>query len=101
MIDLVNNVHKYFQSGLGMGFLHQFLDHRHPGKHYALASAGHMGEQAMLNGVVFGAVGRVMGDADFDADFIGQRLEVLFKEVVPSAVVPPPSHSTKMEVACR
>ena len=69
-----------------MGFLHQLLDHRHPGKHYALASAGHMGEQAMLNGVVFRAVGRVMGDADFDADFIGQPLEVLFKEVVPSAV---------------
>jgi len=61
-----------------MGFLHQFLDQRNTGENDALTSAGHMREQAMLNGVVFGAVGWVVRDADFNADFISQFLEILF-----------------------
>jgi len=79
-------VHEYFQPGLGLGFCHQLLDHLHPGENDPLTGARHMREQAMLNGVVFGAVGGIMGDADFDPDFIGQPLKVLFKKVVPGTV---------------
>jgi len=35
----------------------------------------------MFNRVVLGTVGGIVGDADFDADFISQVLEVGFENV--------------------
>jgi hypothetical protein len=62
-----------------MGFLHQFLDQFDTGKHDPLASAGHVGKQTMLNRVVLGAIGWVMGNANFKTDLVGQGLQVLFE----------------------
>ena len=45
-----------------------------------------MGKEAMLNRIVLGAVGRIMGDANFDADVIGQCLQVLFEDVVTGTI---------------
>lgn len=43
----------------------------------------------MLNGVVLGGVGRIMGDANLDAQVRGQGLQVLLEDVITSAVAAP------------
>ena len=73
-------MHKGFQARLGMRFLHQFLDQFDSGEHHALAGARDMWEQAMFNGVVLGAVGWVMGAADFNADLVGEGLQVSLEQ---------------------
>jgi len=45
-----------------------------------------MREEAVFNGVVLGTVGRIVSNADFDADFISQFLEVGFEEVMPGVI---------------
>ncbi len=92
-------MHKGLQSCLGMSFFHQFLDQLDAGEHHALASARNMWKQAMFDWVVLGAIGRVMGDADFNANLVGQGLQVLFEQVMSGIVLPPPSHLIKIEVA--
>jgi hypothetical protein len=86
LVKLVNNMHKGLQPCLGMGFFHQFLDQLDAGEHHALASARNMWKQAMFDRVVLGAIGRVMGDADFNADLVGQGLQVLFEQVMSGIV---------------
>ncbi|ESQ07985.1 MAG: hypothetical protein N838_35945 [Thiohalocapsa sp. PB-PSB1] len=58
-----------------------------------------MGKETLFDGIVLRTVGRIMSSANFDPKLIGEALQVLFKEVVTGTVTPPPSHSTRMEVA--
>ena len=86
MVNLVNNMHKGFQARLGMRFLHQLLDQFDSGEHDALAGARDMRKQAMFNGVELGAVGRIMGYADFHADLVGEGLQVSLEQEMPGIV---------------
>ena len=63
-------MHKGFQARFGMSFLDQ-LD---ASEDNALAGARDMWKQAMLNRIVLGAIGWVMGNADFKSDLVGQGL---------------------------
>ena len=90
LIDFVKDMNKSFQSGLGMRFFHQFFDQFDRGENDPLAGAGHMREKAMFNRVVFGTVRRIMGDTNFDADFVGQVLEVDFEDLMPGTVTAAP-----------
>ena len=47
-----------------------------------------MWEEAVFNRIVLLAVGRVMGDADCDPNFICQLLQVLLENVVARTVTP-------------
>ncbi len=87
-VDLVNNMDKSFQSGLGAGFFHQFFDEFAAGEDHALASAGNMREETVFAGVVFRAIGWIVSNANFDPDFIGQCLQVLLEDVVAGTVTP-------------
>ena len=69
-----------------MGFGHEFADDLPTLEDDALTGSGDMGKEAMLNRIVLGAVGRIVGDANFDADVIGQCLQVLFEDVVTGAI---------------
>ncbi len=40
----------------------------------------------MLNQIALGGVGRIMSNANFDAQFIDQRLSVLFEDVIARAI---------------
>ena len=77
---------KYFQPGRRVGFRHQFLDQRHTGENDALTSSGDVREEAVFDGVVFGTVGWIVGNANFNPNFIGQRLQVLLEQVVTGTV---------------
>jgi hypothetical protein len=80
------NMHKGFQSRLGMSFLHQFFDQLDVGEDHTLAGARDMRKQAMFNRVVLGTVRRVMGYADFNTDLVCQGLQVSFEQVMPGIV---------------
>ena len=49
----------------------------------------YMGKQSMLNGVVLGGVGRLMGDANLDALATGLSLQVLLEDLIASAITAP------------
>ncbi len=85
-IGFVNHMDKCFQASRGVSFLHQFLDQRHRGENDALTSAGDVREEAVFDGIVFGTVGGIVGNANFDPNFIGQRLQVLLEQVVTGTV---------------
>ena len=70
LIRLVEHMDKHLQSSLGVGFLHQMLDHVDAGKQYSLASPRQMRKQAMFDRIIFGTVRWVMGDANFHPDLI-------------------------------
>ena len=72
MVQLVHDL----QPLAGLGFGHQFFDGLQGVKHHALTGAGDMREQTVLDWVVLGGVGRVMGDADFHAHTFHQLLQV-------------------------
>ena len=82
LIELVDDVNRGGQTLLGLGFGHELADDLDALEDDSLTGAGDMGEEAMLNRVVLGAVRRIMSDSDLDADVINERLEVLLEEIV-------------------
>jgi len=48
-----------------------------------------MWKQVVFDGIVLGCVGRIVRDADFDANLIGESLQVLLEDVVTAAVAAP------------
>jgi len=48
-----------------------------------------MGKQPMLNEIVLGTIRWVVGDTDFEAQFIGQPLQVFFEDVMLRTIAPP------------
>jgi len=86
LIDFVNDMNESGQAGAGVGFFHQFFDQFKRCKNHALAGTGDMGEEAVFDGVVLGTIGWVMGDADFDPQFIGESLEISLEEMMTGTV---------------
>ena len=82
LIGFVNDMNECLQSGFSVSFFHQFFGQFDCGENDPLASSGNMREKAVFNRVVFGTVRRIMGDTDFDTDFVGQVLEVGFENVM-------------------
>ena len=81
MIDLVKDMNKCLQASLGVRFCHQVFNQFERSEDHALAGSSNVREKAMFNRVVFGTVGRIMGDTDFETDFVDQVLEVSFENV--------------------
>ena len=71
LIHLIEHMDKHLQTLLGVGFLHQMLDHVDAGKQYPLASACEMRKEAMFDRIIFGTVRRIVGNANFNPDLIG------------------------------
>ena len=86
VVDLVENVHGHLQAGAGGGLFHQALDDLDRVEDHALAGAGHMREQAVLDGVVLGTVRRVVGHADFQPQTLSQLLQFLLEHMTAGAV---------------
>ena len=84
--NAVDDVDHNLQAFAGVGLFHQFFDQGHTGKDHALAGAGDVRKEAVLNRVVLGTVGRVVGDANFETQFIGKFLEVFFEDEVMAAI---------------
>jgi hypothetical protein len=85
-IDLVEEAHGHFQAGGGFGTLDELLGDLDAVEDHALARAGDVREDAMFDRVVFRAVGRVVRDADLDADAVRQSLQILFEQILRRAV---------------
>ena len=88
LIDGLDDVDHDVQALAGVGLCHQFFDQGHTGKDHALAGAGDVRKEAVLNRVVLGTVGRVVGNANFEAQFIGEFLEVFFEDEVMAVIAP-------------
>jgi hypothetical protein len=61
---------------------HEAFDHLDTGENRAATSPRHMRKEPMFNGVIFGQIGWVMRDPNFNPNFIRQALEVAFEEVL-------------------
>ena len=57
VIDSINDMNKGLQASFGGGIFHQCFDEFDGSKDDALASAGHVREETMFNGIVFGTAG--------------------------------------------
>ena len=53
----------------------------------------------MLNRIVLGGIGGIVRDSDLDAQGLRQLFLVLFEEIGPGLLLPPPSHNTSREPA--
>ena len=74
LIPLIEHMDKHLQTPLGVGFLHQMLDHVDAGKQHPLASAREMRKQAMFDRIKFRTVRRIVGNTNFNPDLIGDIL---------------------------
>ena len=74
LIDAVNLIDRDREALAGLGLGDELRDQFTSRKDDALTGAGDMREEPVFNRVVLGAIGRIMSDADFNADFIDQRL---------------------------
>ena len=86
LINFINNLDDDRQALLRFCLLHQVLDPCQTTENRTSTSPCYMRKQAMVNRVVLGGVRRVVSDADFDADLIGQVLQVGLEEIMPSVV---------------
>ena len=69
-----------------MGFGDEFANNLPALEDDTLTGLCDVGKEAVLNRIVLGAVGRIMGNANFDADVIRQCLQVLFEDVVTGTI---------------
>ena len=73
-IDVVQDSYRHRQPLLGVGLGHELANELASFENDALTGSRDMGEKAMFNGIVFGTVGGIMRDADFDAQLIDESL---------------------------
>ena len=69
-----------------MGARRGGFDQGHTGEDHALAGARDVWKESVLNRVVLGTVGWVVGNADFEAQFSGEFLQVFFEDEVMAAI---------------
>jgi len=81
LVELPNHVDRCSQSSTRCRFSHQVDDRFHRVKQHACASTTDVRKQTSLDGVVFRAIGRVMGHPNFNSDGVGQDLQVMFENV--------------------
>ena len=72
----------YGQTCFGGSFFKEFFDLLIVHKQLALNGAVNLGEQAVLDGVPFGTIGRVVADDYLDSEFFCQVQQFLFEGVV-------------------
>ena len=89
LIDFLDDLHEHLQACAGFRFFDEFFDQSDAGENNALTGASYMREQAMFDGVVLGAIGRVVSNADFDPQLIRQFLEVFFEDVEVGVIAAP------------
>ena len=80
-VESPDHVDRRFQSSTRCRFSHQVDDGFHRVKQHACASATDVRKQTSLNRVVFRAIAGVMGHANFNADGVGQGLQLMFENV--------------------
>ena len=90
LINYVNDLDDDGQPVLSLGLLHQMLDPHQTTENRSLAGAGDMRKQALVDGIVFGGVRGVVSNADFDADLIGEVLQVSLEELLVGVVATAP-----------
>ena len=74
LVSGFNNFDKYLQSFAGGSLFDELLDQIDTCEKNSLTGAGDVRKEAMLNRIVFGTVGWIMGDPNFNAQFIRQLL---------------------------
>ena len=82
LVGSINDMNECFETRLGVSFLHQFFDQFDRREDHALAGPSYMRKQAVFDGVPFGTIRRIMSDADFNTDLVGQSLQVLFEDEI-------------------
>ena len=87
---LVYNLRKDFQSLLCHGICRPAAGIGDGEERHSTPRACYLGEEAVLDGVELGAVGRVVHDEDFQAGAVGEVHEVLLDDAVPAGVGPAP-----------
>ena len=85
-VDFVDNSGKHFQSGLGHGVGGSLAGISHGKQRYPAPGSGYLGEEAVLDGVVLGAVWRVMHHDNPHADSVGEAYEILLHDMVGAGV---------------
>ena len=85
-VDLVQQANGHSQSGAGLRAFDELLGDLHGVEDDALAGAGDVGEDLMFDRIVLRAVGRIVGDAQFDLQAVRQSLQVFLEQVVRGAV---------------
>ena len=72
LINFVNNRYRNPKSSLSMCPFHQGFDQFNTLEKYPLTGTSHMWEQTMLNRVILGGIGWIMGNTDFNANLLNQ-----------------------------
>ena len=80
-IDLVQNVDQHVQSRGGLSLRHVVVDLFDRLQDHSLTIAGHVGKQAVLDGIVLGGVGRIVGHTNLQAHALGEILQPLFEQI--------------------
>lgn len=79
-IGFIQYINGDFQTCPSLRFLDQLLDCGNTVKHAPLAGTRNMAKDAMLNRIVFGTIGRIVSDPNFQPGLVSQRLQVLPEE---------------------
>ena len=74
LVDAVQQINGHRQTLLGLGLSDELTNQFTTLKDDPLTGAGDMGEETMFNRIVLGTIGGIMGDTDFNADLINERL---------------------------
>ena len=86
VIYLLQEPHGYTQTGRGLRPFDELSRDIHGMEDHALARMRDVREHSVFNRIVFGTIGGIMGHPNLQAQPVGERLEVFFKQVVRGAV---------------
>ena len=85
-IDFVDNAGEDLESGFGHGFCRPVAGIRHRNQRCSAPESGYVGEEPVFDGVVLGAVRRIVHHDYLDPDSLRKPHEVLFHDVVGTGV---------------
>ena len=83
------------QASLCRCFSHQINDLVQRFKQNALKGTRHVAEEPPLDGIELGAIRRIVGDSDFDADLVDKSLKFLFENECRQLLLPPASQAVE------
>ena len=81
LVQATNHVYRSSQSRARGCFAHQSDNGFQRVKQHPATGTSNVGKQTTFNRIVFRAIAGVMSHADFKADGVGQRLQVMFENV--------------------
>lgn len=85
-VDLVQKAHRHSQAGAGFRAFDELLSDLDRVKDDALAGADDVREDLMFGRIVLRAVGRIVGDAQFEIRAVRRALHAFLEQVVRGAV---------------